>query len=386
MTDFQALASANAPYGAFVEFDSGANGGAGPLGGVTLGVKANIMVKGLAWTAGMELYRTRRAHRDAAAVALLRAAGAEVLGTLNMHEAALGAHGDNPFYGTCHNPRRAGFSPGGSSSGSAAAVAAGLCDLALGTDTLGSIRIPAAYCGVYGLKPTHGAVSQDGLACLEPEFDCIGPLARSLDLIERCWAVLSPASPPPPPVPLRRMLVLDGLGAVTCEPAVLSAYEAALAQARLPRETLALADDAAAIRRAGLARAGQWLLRDMGPLYRSDSPHFSEELHFILGACARMAPQGEVLERTRTALHTALGDDGVLILPTAPQPAFAHGTRPPANQADFTALASVAGLPALSIPAGCEAGGLPVGVQLVGPMGSENALIALARQIEAKGD
>ncbi|MBK6802055.1 MAG: hypothetical protein IPG83_11460 [Novosphingobium sp.] len=93
-----------------------------------------------------------------------------------------------------------------------------------------------------------------------------------------------------------------------------------------------------------------------------------------------------MLERTRTALHTALGDDGVLILPTAPQPAFAHGTRPPANQADFTALASVAGLPALSIPAGCEAGGLPVGVQLVGPMGSENALIALARQIEAKGD
>ncbi len=161
--DFAALAEANQPLNAFVDFNRAARFGEGPLVGVTVGVKSNIAVRGLPWTAGMALHRGRIAARDAATVAALRDAGAAIIGTLNMEEAALGAKTDNPFFGATHNPHRIGFTPGGSSGGSGAAVAAGLCDLALGTDTMGSVRIPASYCGVYGFKPAQTAVSRDGL-------------------------------------------------------------------------------------------------------------------------------------------------------------------------------------------------------------------------------
>lgn len=383
MTFAQSLVAANANVGAFVEFDEVAQGGKGPLAGLTLGVKANVMVKGFAWTAGMALYRDRVATRDADAVARLRAAGAKVLGTLNMHEAALGAHGDNPFFGTCYNPRKAGYSAGGSSSGSAAAVAAGLCDLALGTDTLGSVRIPAAYCGVYGLKPSWGAVSQDGLACLDPEYDCIGPMAASLDLLEQAWNVLNAAATVP--LIFQRLIVLADLGGADVQPAVRAGYETMLARISLPPVEFRTQDDLTAIRRSALAKAGQRLLTDLGDAYRADSADFSAELHFILKACAAMDVQPDVLGRTARSLQAAIGPDGVLMIPTAPQAAFAHGMRPPANQADFTALASIAGLPALAIPSGTDGDGLPVGIQLVGPSGSETSLIEFARELERRG-
>jgi aspartyl-tRNA(Asn)/glutamyl-tRNA(Gln) amidotransferase subunit A len=183
--DFDALKAANAPLNAFVDWDEGATGGEGALAGLTIGVKANIAVKGLPWTGGMALHRHRIAERDAEVVARLRAAGAAIIGSLNLEEAALGAKTDNPWFGATQNPHRLGYTPGGSSGGSGAAVAAGLCDVALGTDTMGSIRIPAAYCGVYGFKPAHSAISQDGLEKSEPSLDTIGPLARDLHTLER---------------------------------------------------------------------------------------------------------------------------------------------------------------------------------------------------------
>ncbi|MFN5778552.1 MAG: amidase family protein, partial [Novosphingobium sp.] len=108
-------------WGAFVDLDPDAHGGEGPLAGLTVGVKSNIMVKGLPWTGGMGLYRDRIASRDAEVVTRLRTAGAAILGTVNMHEAALGAHTDNAFYGRTHNPHRHDYTPGGSSGGSGAA-------------------------------------------------------------------------------------------------------------------------------------------------------------------------------------------------------------------------------------------------------------------------
>lgn len=383
MIDWAALKAANAPIGAFVEFDENARGGDGALAGLTIGIKANIMVRGMAWTGGMELYRRRLADRDAAVVARLRGAGAAILGTLNMHEAALGAHGDNPFYGTCHNPRRIGYSPGGSSSGSAAAVAAGLCDAALGTDTLGSIRIPAAYCGVWGLKPTFGAVSNDGLALLDPGFDCIGPLAASLGVLERVWRAIAPqACGRGDDTPFVRVLMPARLAGIATEQAVKAAFGAALGRIALPVHEIELPDTARSVRLAGLARAGQWLIGDLGPDWSEDNELLSPELRFILGACAKIEPAPEVIERTRGALVDAIGADAVLVMPAAPQVAFAHGTRAPSNQADFTALASVAGLPALAVPVGTDPAGLPIGIQLVGPAGSEDRLIALARSFE----
>ena len=367
-------------WGAFVDLDPAAHGGEGPLAGLTVGVKSNIMVKGLPWTGGMGLYRDRIASRDAECVARLRHAGAAILGTVNMHEAALGAHTDNAFYGRTHNPHRHDYTPGGSSGGSGAAVAAGLCDIALGTDTMGSVRIPAAYCGVYGLKPSHGGISEDGLAYLEPSLDCIGPLARDLDVLERAWTVL--ANNPGEQVPLARALVLKGQGGVAVEPAVEAGFDASVRALGLPVEALELPERLTDVRMAGLVAAGHWLIADLGPDYRDDNPGLSDELKFILKITAGMERRPQVLARTRAALGDALGADGVLIMPTAPQVAFAHGTRAPSNQADFTCLANVAGLPAISLPAGWSEDGLPVGVQLVGPAGTERSLIALARQID----
>ena len=382
MIDWPALKAANAPLNAFVDWDQGASGGAGPLAGLTVGVKSNIMVKGLPWTGGMGLYRDRIAARDAEVVARLRAAGAAIIGSLNMHEAALGADTDNAFFGRTHNPHRHGHTPGGSSGGSGAAVSAGLCDIALGTDTLGSVRIPAAYCGIYGLKPTKGAVSSDGLAFLEPELDCIGPLAASLDLIEAAWPVM--ASNPAAGQGFDRICLLRQHGGVELEPAVAAAYDRAISLLPLTVTTIDLPESLTDIRMAALIDAARWLIDDLGPEHHDDNPGLSDQLKFVLRAVGEVEPRPEVLARNRAALRDALGERAVLVMPTAPQAAFAHGTRAPANQADFTSLASVAGLPALSLPAGWTDDGLPVGIQLVGPPHSEFSLIDLARQLDSQ--
>ena len=405
MIDWADLEARNAPLNAFVDWDRNAVSGTGPLSGLTIGIKSNIMVAGLPWTGGMGLYRDRIATRDAEVVAQLRAAGAAILGTLNMHEAALGATTDNAFYGRTENGRRIGYTPGGSSGGSGAAVAAGLCDAALGTDTMGSVRIPAAYNGVYGLKPTHGAVSQDGLAMLEPSLDCIGPLARDLAVLWRVWAGLKPlpfrrgvgvgqsiptgeqsrvkSVPHPNPSPDGeglRLITLANLANVEIQPAVRAAYTRALAAFGASTE-ITLPDPVTDIRLAGFIASARWLIGDLGDLCRTRANLISPELHFMLDYAERQAPRPDVLARTKDALTAALGDDGILLMPTAPQAAFRHG-RPPANQADFTCLASVAGLPALAIPAGEDKSGMPVGVQIVGPAHSESLLFAVAKLID----
>jgi aspartyl-tRNA(Asn)/glutamyl-tRNA(Gln) amidotransferase subunit A len=363
------------PFGAFVDLDPAASFGAGSLGDVIVGVKSNIAVRGLPWTGGMAHRRNVIADQDAPAVAALRQAGAKILGTLNMHEAALGAVTDNAFYGRTHNPHRMGFTPGGSSGGSGAAVAAGLCDLALGTDTLGSVRIPAAYCGVYGLKPTHRAIDDRGMLFLDARFDTIGPLARNLDMIERAWAVIGNGGSS---APLTRLLTLLDLAGAECEPAVLAAYQAAIAALDMPFADVDLPANTSMIRTTALASAGRALIADLGE-HRAEA---SAELKGVLLAVEKIPENADLLATTRYMLEAALRDDGVLLMPTTPHAAFAHGSRAPATQADFTGLANVAGLPALALPSGRDASGLPVSVQIVGPAGSEPALIALARQLD----
>jgi Asp-tRNA(Asn)/Glu-tRNA(Gln) amidotransferase A subunit family amidase len=365
-----------------------ATGALRALEGVPVAVKANIAVAGLEWTAGMAARRGIVAQVDAEAVARLRAAGCIILGTLNMHEAALGATTDNPWFGRTLNPHRTDRTPGGSSGGSGAAVAAGLCAAALGSDTLGSIRIPAAYNGVYGLKPTPGRIPNDGLVPLAESFDTIGPLARSLDDVHALlWGLASPGAVPPPPR-LRRLLVLESLGGVICESAVRSAYQRAVdALAALPLDGLRLPDDPARIRLAGFMMASRELAARLDASRPSEREGLSTDLARLLALGEAREPDAlasdlEVLNRTRTQLRMRLGDDGLLLLPTSPQAAFAHTGRPPASQADFTALASAAGLPALSVPVGLDAEGMPLGVQLVGPPDSELALIAAARTLD----
>lgn len=380
MINWPALEAANAPLNAFVDWDRNARGGDGPLAGVTLGIKSNIAVAGLPWTGGMGLYRDRIAERDAEAVAKLRGAGAAILGTLNMHEAALGATTDNAFYGRTINPHHAGYTPGGSSGGSGAAVAAGLCDAALGTDTLGSVRIPAAYCGVYGLKPTHDFVSSDGLALLEPSLDVIGPLARSLDMLERVWSVIGEDNPIKA-LPVKRLVLLEGLGGVTAQPAVRTAYENASILLGLPIAHLRLADSLSDIRMAGFGAAGRWLINELGAARTNHADLLSEELKFLLSICEKLPARPDIFERTRDMLRATLDEETIMLMPTAPQAAFSHG-RAPTNQADFTALANIAGLPALALPAGWSEDGLPISLQLVGAAASEATLFAVGRQLD----
>lgn len=355
------------------------------LDGLAVAIKANIDVAGLETSSGLAARLGMIAAADSDVVARLRQAGAVILGTLNMHEAALGADTDNPWFGRAFNPHGEGRTPGGSSGGSGAAVAAGLADAALGTDTLGSVRIPAAYCGVYGLKPTHGAISQQGLELVAADFDTIGPLARDLETIEALFAVLADAAPARP---IRSIGLLAGLGGVRCEMSVLAAYEQALAALRAegltPEERLTL--EAKPVRLAGFVRASRELGERLAPLAAERPDGFSDSLKFLLEYGRRCSPaevadSEAILAEARRAVIAAV-DDGALLLPTAPQAAFAQGGRAPANQADFTALASIAGLPALAIPAGTDADGMPVGVQLVGAAGNERGLIALARRLE----
>lgn len=380
--DFAALAEANRPLNAFVDFDTAARFGEGPLAGVTVGVKSNIAVRGLPWTAGMALHRDRTAARDAATVAALRNAGAAIIGTLNMEEGALGAKTDNPFFGATHNPHRIGFTPGGSSGGSGSAVAAGLCDLALGTDTMGSVRIPASYCGVYGFKPAQTAVSRDGLELAEPALDVIGPLARSLDLLEQASRLTSTfgddalAGTP---------VTLADLGGVECTPEVAECFRKVCALLDMA-PAVTLADAPSRIRYAGFIATAAALHAELAD---ADPATLSPTLAKLISYGPRRKDEDrqadrEILARTAERLNGIVTQIGPIILPTTPQPAFDHAEPAPANQADFTCLANVANLPAITIPAGAASNGLPIGVQIIGPRGSEAGLFALARQIDGQ--
>jgi Asp-tRNA(Asn)/Glu-tRNA(Gln) amidotransferase A subunit family amidase len=173
------------PFGAFVERVSEGPARAGPLAGLLLAVKDNIAVEGLKWTAGLPLLADRRASGDAPCVATLRAAGAAIVGVTATDAAGFGMMTPGVV-----NPLDDRLTAGGSSGGSAAAVAAGLADIALGTDTAGSVRVPAACCGLYGFKPRFGRIDTSGITPLSASFDHVGLIAARLDVLTRAACVL----------------------------------------------------------------------------------------------------------------------------------------------------------------------------------------------------
>lgn len=380
--DFDKLTEANRPLNAFVDFDRAACFGTGPLANVTVGVKSNIAVRGLPWTAGMALHRDRRAASDAQTVAALREAGAAIIGTLNMEEAALGAKTDNPFFGRTHNPHRIGFTPGGSSGGSGAAVSAGLCDLALGTDTMGSVRIPASYCGVYGFKPAQSAVSPDGLELAEPALDVIGPIARSLELLEQAAKLTSTFGNDT--IPGKSVTIAD-LGGVECTSDVLACFQKVCELLDMA-SPVKLSVAPSRIRYAGFIATAVALHAELA---EADEALLSPTLTKLIAYGPRRKDEDlkadrEVLAQASEQLNEIVTRTGPIILPTAPQPAFDHAEPAPANQADFTCLANVGNLPAITIPAGTAANGMPIGVQIIGPRGAEAGLFALAHQIDGQ--
>ncbi len=410
-----AVEASQAPLNAYISVDAeGAlaaaarsdaqrrRGAARPLEGLPIAVKDNIDVAGMVSTAGME---TRRhappATLDNPAVAALRAAGAVIVGKLNMHEAALGADNDNPFYGACHNPHRPGYTPGGSSGGSGAAVAAGLCAAALGTDTMGSVRIPASYCGVVGLKPSWGAISTRGTVALCRRLDHVGPLARSardLKVLLDTMAGFDPDCAQSRQIALRpaadaalRIGVVDFGVAAQIDADVQCAFEDGMrVLASLGHRPVALAGPAFAsgqARRAGLLMCEAELLVEHAQAWAGDRSRFSPLLARLMGwaegkSAADLAAASQLVDKAQVQLQQWLAQCDVLAMPAAPQRAFAFGTPVPANQADLTAYANMAGNPALSLPLPVAAGTLPVGMQLVGRIGDECTLLALAEAFQ----
>lgn len=368
----------------------------GRLDGVAVAIKDNIDVAGLPTHAGLPGARAP-AVRDAAVIERLRGAGAVILGKTGMDEGP-GAEGKNPHFGDVHNPWRSGFSPGGSSAGSAAAVAAGLCAAAIGTDTLGSIRIPASYCGVYGFKPTSGEISLRGIKPAARRLDCVGLLARGVDDLGVLYHVLAGYDAADPRSRRRRLDpdlpdwepgklrigVLADVRAWGASDGVAVAFTHALevlTHALPDRRIVDFADfPMPAARRAGLLLVEAEMLGAFpADVLAGVSPRLARMLDYARDkSAADYAIADRVVDAAVLKARRLFADIDVLVTPTTPQTAFAHGEPAPADQADFTAFANLSGCPALSLPLGLTANGLPAGLQLMGAPGSDLRLLELA--------
>jgi amidase len=419
------------PVGAFCRHDRARIAGAarGPLRGLDFAAKDVFDVEGVTACFGNPTWRDTHApaSRTAPVIAALVDAGATLAGLTLTDELALSLTGENAHYGTPINARCPDRVPGGSSSGSAAAVAAGLVDFALGTDTGGSVRVPASHCGVYGFRPTHGAVDATGVLPLAPRFDTVGWFARDAATLARVGAVLldggraggagpSPAEPPagrPLPqagealgtgVPPRLLRAGDdALGLVDARARSVFRRAAALVAHRLRRDVEPVAMGARgapvdawlgaflALQNAEAAALhGAWIARWRPRFGSLIAGRFTRLLAVDADAVARGAETRAALVERAGEL---LGDGGGawLIWPSAVGPAPRRGL-PDAETDAITgralalgALAGLLGLPQVSLPL-AEVDGCPFGISLIGPRGSDRALLAAATHIQAQED
>jgi aspartyl-tRNA(Asn)/glutamyl-tRNA(Gln) amidotransferase subunit A len=373
-----------------------ASGRVGPLHGVVVVVKDNIDVAGQVTACASLAHSRVPAERDAPVVARLRRAGAVVLGRANMDELAMGASTATSVHGPTHNPWDLGRSPGGSSGGSAAAVAVGLADLAVGTDTGGSVREPASQCGVVGIAPSPGLVPVSGVVPFDPTCDRVGVLAADLSLVGRALAVVAdrPVTVPVVDRPLRVGVVRELMGSPNT-PGVRAVVEEAVERyAEAGAEVVPVSvPDAHRALDAYLALTSAGSVRWMEPWVRTGRAGAEVVRRLGLGRDV-LADRGRldratgVRERLATESRAALAQCDVLLSPTMPTtaPAFPPLGPPDAVVADpalapytdcWTVVANLAGLPALSVPAGLAPDdGLPVGLMLTGAPGRDGLLLA----------
>ena len=356
----------------------------GPLHGVTLGVKDIIDVAGLPTRAGSSFFR-RNPERDAPVVAALRAAGALVIGKTNTHEFAWGVTTENPHFGRTANPWDERRIPGGSSGGSGAAVAAGLCELALGTDTLGSIRIPAALNGISGVRPATGALPIDGIFPLAIGLDTVGPMAREIDAVQRAYDVLAGA--PVRAIAVRRACRLRSGGWDRVAPAVTAALDAAasaLRDAGVVVDDVSWWDDGltaavAVVQQRAAARVHETLFAahrdDYGADVRARVAHaLGVDETAERNARAVIASARASWNAATSGYEVALAPSAGVEAPISPAPpAFRDETIP------LVTPASAFGLPVAAVPAGTGAAGMPLGMQLIALGGEVAAAFAIAR-------
>lgn len=404
----------------------------GPLGGVPLAVKDLFCTEGIPSGAGSKILAGYCPPYTATAVAKLEAAGAPLLGKTNQDEFAMGSSNENSAYGPVLNPWDHDRVPGGSSGGSAAAVAAGLAPWALGTDTGGSIRQPAALCGVVGLKPTYGAVSRYGMIAFASSLDSAGPLTRDVTdaalfyrhLVGRDRAdATSVAFPEQIGLPTSERL--DGLKLAVptalvegegIEPGVRSSFEAALETARslgatvisceIPSAPYALsayyviapAEASSNLSRFDGVRYGLRVEEDNLDAMYTETRHdgFGAEVkrRILIGTYALSSGYYDAYYGRAQRVRTVVAQDlasvfkqaDLIVTPTSPTVAFGLGERTtdPLSMylSDlFTIPMSLAGTPAISIPSGLSEG-LPVGLQICGPAFSENRILSAAHALE----
>jgi aspartyl-tRNA(Asn)/glutamyl-tRNA(Gln) amidotransferase subunit A len=405
----------------------------GPLAGVPIALKDNLCTRGVPTTCSSRILEGWKPPYDATVVERLRGAGAVVVGKTNLDEFAMGSSTENSAFGPTHNPRDPSRVPGGSSGGSAAAVAAEFASLALGSDTGGSIRQPAALCGVVGAKPTYGTVSRYGLVAFASSLDQIGPLAGSVEdaalLLEAIWGhdpcdSTSIARPMPS---LRATLDggVDGLRVGIVEE--LTDVEGIAAEVRdaVEAAALALEKDGASVDRVSLpsseyglsayyliapAEASSNLARYDGVRYglRVDAADvatmnastrdagFGAEVkrRIMLGTYALSAGYYDAYYGQAQRVRTLIVRDfarayerfDVLLAPTSPTVAFELGARTSDPLAMYlsdvcTIPSNLSGHPAISVPWGAV-GGLPIGVQVLAPALAEPLLFRVARSVE----
>lgn len=386
----------------------------GPLAGVPFAVKNLFDIRGVTTLAGSKIHAERPpAERDAAVVERLKAAGATLAGALNMDEYAYGFTTENTHYGPTRNPHDLERVAGGSSGGSAAAVAAGLVPLSLGSDTNGSIRVPAALCGIYGLKPTYGRISRAGAFLFAESFDHVGPFARSVRDLALAFDVLHgpdardpvastrPAEPVSPQLERGReglrIAVADAYFAHGGLPEVFQAVNKA-ADALDVHDTVTIPGAEKARAAAYIITAcegGNLHLEDLRTRPRDFDPVVIER--FLAGALlpASWYSHAQRFRRVfREQVREIFRHIDVILAPTTPCPAIKIGqptilidgkevpSRP--NMGFFTQPLSFIGLPIVSVPV-FEAGSLPLGVQVIGAPYQEASVLRVARELERMG-
>jgi aspartyl-tRNA(Asn)/glutamyl-tRNA(Gln) amidotransferase subunit A len=410
---------------------------AGPLGGVPVLVKDNLCTVDHPTTCASRILAGYRPPYDATVVARLRAAGAVVTGKGNMDEFAMGSSTEYSCYGPTRNPYDLARVPGGSSGGPAAAVAYGLCPLALGSDTGGSVRQPAAFCGVFGLKPTYGRLSRYGLVAFGSSLDQVGIFARHAGDVAAAYAALAGPDPwdattrpgPPPDVSgwdagvagLRfgwpANLWREGVDAEVVEGMEMAAaWLEGAGAVRVPLEFLPGEYAVAAYYLVATAEASSNLARFDGVRYGHRDPDATDvrSLHtatrsggfgpevqrrILLGTYALSAGYHDAYyltaQRARTRIREEYRDAfarcDLMLLPAAPTLPFRLGEKtedPLAMYLSdiFTLGANLAGIPGLSVPLPLSRAGLPRGAQLLGPEDAEPSLLRAARAIEVRGD
>ncbi|KQM54027.1 MULTISPECIES: amidase [unclassified Pseudomonas] len=348
-----------------------------------------VMVKDTLDIAGLPTRASSQALDDAApatahadVVQALLDKGCRLVGKTRLHELAFGTTGINHWTGTAPNPRFPGRIPGGSSSGSAAAVAAGLVDFSLGTDTGGSVRIPACCCGVFGFKPTFGRVSRRGVMPAHSSLDCVGPFAASLPMLVTAMQAIDPTFTPAPAPAAPRL----GVVTVQASAAVQRVIDAAITGSQLPNEALTLPSLKAAYD-AGMVVINRETFDACGHLLATGK--VGADIAARLAAAGNttataLAEAEQVRLRFTAEVDAALQQVDVLVLPTMPEfplaLAEATDTQAVLGMTAFVRPFNLSGHPALSIPL-ASAEGLPVGLQLVGAKGADEQMLAIAGRL-----